>query len=227
MALTENTKIKNGATLWARQTIESDIFHKPAEWFKIWFYIIQKVNHKDNHLFKRGENLFVYQRVSFDCSVTPSSVDHFVRWAKSAGQLATRKATRGIVISVLNYNKFQTLLNYKSGTESGTESDLSAGQGQNKSGTINKNDKTNKNDKKEPPYPLLEKKSESFQKAWSAYLDVRKKKRAPLTEHALSLISTLFNKYTESEQIEIINKSVMSGYQGLFDLKDKKKVVTF
>ena len=33
-------KVNGGATLWARQTIESEIFFwKPAGWFKIWFFI--------------------------------------------------------------------------------------------------------------------------------------------------------------------------------------------
>lgn len=40
-------KINGGAVLWARQTIESEIFkNKPDKWFKIWFYIIARANHK-------------------------------------------------------------------------------------------------------------------------------------------------------------------------------------
>ena len=55
------TKINGGATLWARQTIDSDIFYnKPDKWFKIWFYLINEVNHKDNKLFPRGSCFMKY-----------------------------------------------------------------------------------------------------------------------------------------------------------------------
>ena len=49
------SKIDGGATLWARQTLESDIFYnKPHVWFKIWFYLINEANHKENKQFNRG-----------------------------------------------------------------------------------------------------------------------------------------------------------------------------
>ena len=47
--------IEGGATIWARKTIYSDIFtDKPDKWFKIWFYIINKVHWKDSKKYKRG-----------------------------------------------------------------------------------------------------------------------------------------------------------------------------
>jgi len=140
-------KVDGGATLWARQTIESDIFcSKPAEWFKIWFYIICKTNYKEKKKFKRGECFLKYEWIMNTCNVTKNQVDHCIRWLKKEQMLATRKATRGFFVKALNYNKFQSISTYKYITKSDTESDLKATQKRHRSDT-----KTNKdnNDKKE------------------------------------------------------------------------------
>ena len=101
-------KIKNGALIWARQTIKSDIFYqKPAVWFKIWFYLVSKVNYVDNKLFKRGTNFFTYEQIQLATKAKRSQVDGFIRWAKKESMLTTEKTTRGMIVTVLNYCKFQ------------------------------------------------------------------------------------------------------------------------
>lgn len=138
-----------GATIWARKTLDSNIFYnKPAEWFKIWFYIVSKVNHKDNKQFKRGQCLLKYEWIEEKCSVSKNQVDHFIRWAKSATQIATQKTTQGFIITVLNYNKYQDFNTYKSDKKSDAESEMKAKQKRNESDTINNNDNNVKNDNK-------------------------------------------------------------------------------
>jgi len=52
----KEVQIPGGATLWARQTVDSEIFYdKPDKWFKIWFYLVNKVNWKDDKKHERGE----------------------------------------------------------------------------------------------------------------------------------------------------------------------------
>ena len=115
-------EIKSGATIWARKTIESDIFLiKPDKWFKIWFYIINKVKFKEMGRFNRGQNFIKYEWISEATGATKSQIDHFLRWAKEAQMLATQKATRGMVINVLKYEVYQDLENYKSDTKSETK----------------------------------------------------------------------------------------------------------
>lgn len=141
-------KIPGGATIWARQTIESDIFlTKPDKWFKIWFYIVNKVKFMKNGRFERGENFIKYEWISDATGATKSQIDHFLRWAKEVEMLATRKATRGMVVNVLKYEVYQDLENYTSDEIS----ELKAKQKRNKSDTILKNDKKEKNDKNVNP----------------------------------------------------------------------------
>lgn len=112
-------KIDGGATIWARQIIESEIFfNKPDKWFKIWFYLVNRANHKDCKQFKRGACFMKYEWIAEATKATRNEVDHCIRWLKSAKQIATQKATRGFIVNVLNYDKFQTLEHYKSDSKS-------------------------------------------------------------------------------------------------------------
>jgi len=139
------SKIDGGATLWARQTIDSDIFcNKPDVWFKIWFYLVSKANHKDNKQFKRGTCFMKYEWIMGATRATYNQIKHCLEYLKSATQIATQKKTRGMLITIVNYNLYQTLDNYYY-IESHTKRKIKGKQKENKSHTINKNDKNDKN----------------------------------------------------------------------------------
>ena len=108
-------EITGGCILIARSILTSEIWLKPPEYLKIFMYILLKVNYRDNPLFERGTNLFNFsQEVGNLHGIAITQIYNFLRWAKSekVGILTTQKTTRGIVIKVNNYNKFQTLENY-------------------------------------------------------------------------------------------------------------------
>lgn len=129
---------QTGCIMIARKIQGSEIWKKPSDWLKVWLYLLQEVNHKDNKLFSRGENLFNYQDVARECSVKYNSVAKFIKWAKSAMLVATHKTTRGVVVKVLKYNEYQTLGNYKGDTKSDTCGEIEAKQKRNRSDTITK-----------------------------------------------------------------------------------------
>jgi len=110
--------IHEGATLWARQTIDSTIFaSKPDKWFKIWFYLVNRVNYRDSKKFKRGQCLMKYEWIQANTGATKAQIDMFIRWSKKVQMLTTQKTTRGMIVTILNYNYFQDLDNYKNDTE--------------------------------------------------------------------------------------------------------------
>lgn len=156
----------NGATIWGRKTLESDVFFwKPDKWFKIWFFLVNRVNHADNKQFKRGECFTTYAEISQFTKATKGEIDHFIRWSKSCQMLATRKATRGLFVYLLNYDKYQDFNNYKSDTKS----ELKAKQKRNRSDTINNNDNNDKNENNNTlssnddlPFSFKDKLSEMF-----------------------------------------------------------------
>jgi hypothetical protein len=104
----------SGATIWARQTIESDIFlQKPDKWFKIWFYLINKVNYKDTKQFKRGSGRFTYKEIMIATKATKAQVDFCFRHLRETNAIQTKRTTRGVIVTILNYNKYQDLETYQ------------------------------------------------------------------------------------------------------------------
>jgi len=138
----KRAEISGGATIWARQTIDSEIFYdKPDKWFKIWFFLVNRVNHKPYRKWKRGECHVTYKEIMVKTKATKSQVDHCIRYLKRDQMLATRKATRGMHLTIDKYCTYQDFDNYKSDTKS----EIKAKQKRHRSDTINKNDKNEKN----------------------------------------------------------------------------------
>ena len=131
-----------GATQWARATLESDVFFwKPDKWFKIWFFLIQTAFYKDGKQLNRGQCLLTMKEISDGTKATRDQVDSFLRWSREQSMLTTRKTTRGMVITLLNYAKYQTLGNYK--TDRPTDSRPT--ENRQRTDTIEKNVKNGKN----------------------------------------------------------------------------------
>ncbi len=112
--------IPNGAVIWARQTIDSAIFKKPDKWFKIWFFMVCKANHKETKQFKRGQCFLSYALIMDGTGCTKSVIDHAIRWLKRCQMLVTTKATRGFIVTIVNYDTYQNLDNYSGDTKSDT-----------------------------------------------------------------------------------------------------------
>jgi hypothetical protein len=131
----ENELIEGGYQLWARNTLESAVFvDKPAEWFKLWFFLVMRVHWSDDKKLPRGSIHLRYDWIEDNLRLSKSTIDHFMRWAKGQRMLATAKATRGMVITLLNYAKYQDPGNYKSDSKS----ELKATQKRHRSDTITK-----------------------------------------------------------------------------------------
>ena len=56
-----------------------------------------------------------------------------------------------------------------------------------------------------------------------SFIDFRKSIKKPMTDHAVDLLIKKLNEMSPSieDQIEIINQSIMNGWQGVFPLKDQ------
>lgn len=109
-----------GSAQWARQTLESDVFlNKPPEWFKIWFCIVQLANFKDTKQFKRGQFFIRGSELQEITRTTPDQIKKFLQYARRSHMIRTERSSRGMLITVLNYDKYQTFTS-KSSTELGT-----------------------------------------------------------------------------------------------------------
>lgn len=146
--------IKGGYVLQARKTDESEISHKPPHFREIWNWIYRQANHKDNGAIKRGQCVrtirdiqeglcwFIGYRKNM---YSKSQCENALRFLREAGMITTAKTTRGMFITVCNYDIYQDPSNY----ESNTKATVSVTRKQQPPDTINKNDKNDKNDKNE------------------------------------------------------------------------------
>lgn len=142
-------QITGGATLWARQTIESDLFcKKPAVWFKIWFYLINRVNYKDSKQFKRGECFLKYEEIMRWTGATYNEITGFLRWSKSVKAVTTRQSKYGTHVIIANYSHFQTLDNYY--IDVSVEAEMPSQLKLNQSSVKANKEKKGKNEKKNP-----------------------------------------------------------------------------
>ena len=105
--------IEGGYTMWARKTLESEIFFdKPAEWFKIWFYIVNKVFYSDGQVYNRGSNRFTYSEISNFTSATYSQVKHCIDYLTTTKMIDRQKTRRNVIITVNNFGKYQEQKTY-------------------------------------------------------------------------------------------------------------------
>lgn|SRR3990167_1588971 len=144
-------KIPYGCILLARKLQQSDIWvKKPSWWLKVWMYMLIQVNHKDNYLFKRGQNFFTREKIYDDCKlylegIKALTVDNMIRWLRATRQATTQKTTRGIIITICNYELYQNMLNYKNDTENDTSNEIETTQKRHRNDTINNNVNNEKN----------------------------------------------------------------------------------
>ena len=87
-------------------------------------------------------------------------------------------------------------------------------------------DKTKKKIQKEKPFDLLiagYTQDLDLLDALRGFVEMRKKAKAPLTEHALSLLLKKLDGLgrSDAEKVEIVNQSVMNNWKGFFALKQE------
>ncbi len=153
-----------GATIWARQTIESDIFFwKPDKWFKIWFFIVSKANHKDTKQFKRGECFLTGEGIQDATGATPDQVKKCLSWLRKNKMIATKRSTRGFILSINKYSTYQDFEHYTSTNSSTRE----APEKHQRSTTINNNEKNER--MKEYTSAKNDWRVEAFDKLWTTY----------------------------------------------------------
>lgn len=123
---TSPPKIPGGCVLLSRKTLDSDLMDQSPLVVKLWTWILLKAFWKDGDKLKRGQLLTTIAEMQ-------EAMSHFAGWRKimptkdeirtayealsKATRITTRKTTRGMVISVINYDTYQDISAYASHTE--------------------------------------------------------------------------------------------------------------
>lgn len=195
-------KIQQGCILIARKILTSDIWSKPPHYLKVWIYILSKAQHSDYKKLRRGQLITSIPEIIEDCSwyvgyrkekLTKDQVFQVLEWLRKphdtppesnakATIITTTKATQKLLITVDNYDLYQTLINYESNAEPDNEKVTKATREQRQPDNINKNDNNVKNDNK---YIII----------YEAYLAADITQHKTLTEVMKKSIDKVLKKY--------------------------------
>lgn len=123
-------RIKGGYVLQPRCFDGSDAAHFPPCTREVWFFLIRNVNHAQNGKFDRGSGFFKLEDVqnSLSWSVgyrtekySKPQITKALRRLREENMIATTKATRGVFVTVLNYDKYQDPSLYEGNNEGNTK----------------------------------------------------------------------------------------------------------
>lgn len=208
--------IPGGYVLQPRKLDDSETMKAPPIVRELFQYIIRKVNHEDSGSYKRGQGFFNLGDIQEDLcwyvgyrkmKYSKPQLTKSIRRLCGSNTLATMKATRGLYITVLNYDEYQNPKNYESNDEGHTKETRKKREGH----TKNKNDKNERIKNKEYIYPDFF--TDGIKELWKEFKKYRTKIKAPLTEYAEKLALVDLQKQVKDgfDPSECINQTIKSG----------------
>lgn len=118
--------VEGGFILIARKLFENELMDKPHLYFKLWAWMLFKANFKDHGKLKRGQFLTSIDEMREAMSYRvgyrkekPSrdEIRNCYEAFTKATMITTAKTTRGLIITVLNYERYQNPKNYEAHSE--------------------------------------------------------------------------------------------------------------
>lgn len=119
------SRIKGGYILVARSTLNCELMDKPPLYAKLWLWMLLKANYKDADHLKRGQLLTTIRemrdamghKVGFSVKKpTKDEIRDAYMFFRKAEMISTTKTTRGMIITILNYDKYQDPKRYEAHT---------------------------------------------------------------------------------------------------------------
>ena len=124
MPVTENHG--KGFFLISRSIYESAIWNKPSGHLKVWIFLLGRANHAPakyrGFYVERGQFFGTYREIRESLSyyrgwakegVNESRVKHIMNGLKKMGMITVKKEPAGVLITVLNYDLYQSAGNYE------------------------------------------------------------------------------------------------------------------
>ena len=207
-----------------RKLLDSAVF-KNAELLKVWLWCLCKASHKGyetmvgNQVVQLQEGQFVFGRkaAAAELDINESKIYRYINLLKDLEMLNIKTNNKFSVVTVEKWAFYQF---------DDTESEQQSEQQMNNKRTTNEQQmNTNKNDKNAKKVKeckeIIYSDVPELNKAIIDFVEYRKGIKKPMTEKAVSLLISKLNKLSGSipEQIEILNQSIVNGWQGIFPLK--------
>lgn len=151
-------KIKGGYYIKARCIRDSDIAHAPPHVREVWDYLLREANHRDQtykgFIVKRGQLFRTYSEIREALSwqigwrkmtYNENHMKKSMKILREYRMIDTQKELGGVLITVLNYHKYQTPENYEGTSERTSERTIAEPGKNHRIPYNNKNEKNGRN----------------------------------------------------------------------------------
>jgi hypothetical protein len=151
--------IRGGYYLKARCIEQSDVAHAPPHVRELWDYLLRVAFWQDGDKLRRGQVLTCCPEIQEALHwkigwrkerYSSAQIETGMKTLRKAGMITTRRTTRGVVVTVCNYERFQTPDNYDNRTENRNDR---RNDNRNENRPIDKEGKIKKGDNTSTPGP--------------------------------------------------------------------------
>ena len=211
----------NGWIKLHRKIIDSAVFENPKI-LKLWIWCLCKASHKGYEsmvgnqivVLQEGQFIFGRKNASSELKIKESMVYKYIKLLEKLEMINIKSNNKFSIITIEKWAFYQF--------DNDEEQQQKEQQRNNKGTTKEQQRNTNKNVKnvknvKEIIYSDVS----DLNEAIIAFIDYRKSIKKPMSDRAITLLLGKLNKMSNSvqEQIEILNQSILNGWQGIFPLK--------
>jgi hypothetical protein len=254
-----SSAISDGYILLARVLEKSEIMSMPLPYRWTWITILMRANHsakRPSDRLDRGQLLTTLADLADACSwqvghrkMGPSRRDTWraCEWLRERKMITTAKTTCGLVVTICNYDKYQTPGNYERDNERPTNATRTRQERDKNDNTIDKNGKNGRMEERQqhpaaandaaagvglPAKSVLPKpKPETaeippslqavpeFTQVWAEWIRDRAERKKPLTHRAATLQLRQLVEWGPMYAVEVVRTSMANQWQGLFPPK--------
>ena len=212
----------NGWIKLHRKLLDNPVVMKDSDHLAVWIYLLLNASHTEYPVLfggkkislKAGQLITGRKSIASTLGISESKVRRILDLFEIDQQIDRQRSNKNSLVSILNWDKYQIFDQQidQQPTNKRPTTDQQA--------TTNKNNKNIKNIKecKEIIYSDVPELNEAI----IAFIDYRKSIKKPMSDRAITLLLGKLNKMSNSvqEQIEILNQSILNGWQGIFPLKN-------
>lgn len=198
-------------------------WYDDVETFKVFFHLILTANHEDRKwhgtVVKRGQRITSYAKLASETKLSVQQIRTILNRLESTGEITRTSTSRYTVITVENYSVYQCR-DDASNKQTTRQSTINQ-QTSNKRATTNKNDKNDKNYRVVTLYKVPDELKESVE----AFVEMRKRIKAPMTDRALSMMLKKLNTMSGGDMDRaraILDQSTIHDWKGIYPLKEER-----
>jgi hypothetical protein len=192
-------------------------YYTQSEYVHLWVHLLLSVNHEETEFLwngkilkiKRGQFVTGRKKLALETGIAPSTVERILKLFESEQQIEQQTTTKYRLITVINYAKYQQ---YEQQNGQQTDNKRTASGQQTDTNNKLKNIERDKGAEKIDLPDWLDKGS------WTEWVAYRKGRKLTTNEKTMKK-QIDFLAENRAVHKEIINQSIMNGWQGLFPLK--------